>query len=209
MISALRRLIDGVCVVLTTPVWLPVALAARLRLSLHVRLFQTGSQTVALLPGDPGNLLRRAYYRMTLEECSRRCTVAFGTIFSSPSARIGHGAYIGAYCTIGMVTIEQDCLIGSSVTILSGKLTHRFDRTDVPMRMQGGEPRRVTLHADCWIGNAAIVMVDIPSGVVVGAGAVVTRSPSAGAIVGGNPAREIGRRPLDTPAADAPRVTVE
>jgi virginiamycin A acetyltransferase len=190
----LRRAIDLVCEVLTAPIWIPVALARMLAPGVHVRLFQAGSQTVALLPGDAGNLLRRAYYRMTLDFCSRRCTIAFGTILSNPHSRIGDGTYIGAYCLIGLATIEADCLIGSSVSLLSGKRTHNFERTDVPMRMQGGTPERITISADTWIGNGAIIMTDIAHGVVVGAGAVVTRPPVQSTIVAGNPARQIGLR---------------
>ncbi|MCC7054108.1 MAG: hypothetical protein IT355_12660 [Gemmatimonadaceae bacterium] len=202
MRTAFRFVFDAIAFLVTLPFWLPVRLAALVGGALHKRVFQSGSQTVALFPGDLGNLLRRAFYRVTLEACDARSTVCFGTILSSPRARIGAGVYIGAYCSLGEVTIEDDCLLGSMVTVLSGKMTHRFDRTDIPMRMQGGEVRRVTLHADCWLGNGSIVMVDIPSGVVVGAGAVVTKTPEPGVILGGNPAREIGRRAV---AASATR----
>lgn len=54
-------------------------------------------------------------------------------------------------------------------------------------------PKRVIIGHDVWIGRSAIVLpgVEIGSGAVVGAGAVVTKSVPPYAIVAGNPARLI------------------
>jgi virginiamycin A acetyltransferase len=199
MIDTLRRLLDAFGIVLTIPFWLPVRLSALAGRTLQVRLFQQASQAMALGPGEIGNVLRRCFYRMTLDACSDRCTISFGTIFSTPHAQVGRGVYIGAYCSIGACVIEDDCMLGTFVSVLSGKLTHRFDRTDIPMRLQGGEQSVVTLSRDCWIGNAAIILADVATGVVVGAGSVLTRTPAPMAIVVGNPAREVGRRGAQEP----------
>jgi len=56
------------------------------------------------------------------------------------------------------------------------------------------------IGADVWIHDGALVLYQvthIPDGVVVGAGAVLTRNPGPWEIWAGNPARKVGeRRPL-------------
>ena len=56
--------------------------------------------------------------------------------------------------------------------------------------------KKCTIGNDVWIGCNSTVLrgVDIPDGVVVGANAVVTKSPRPYSIVVGSPAKEIKRR---------------
>lgn len=57
--------------------------------------------------------------------------------------------------------------------------------------------RDKTIGADVWIHDGAIVLYQvshIPDGVVIGAGAVLTKNPGPYEIWAGNPARKIGRR---------------
>ena len=69
-----------------------------------------------------------------------------------------------------------------------------FERTDLPKALQGGELTGISPGDDVWIGANAVVMSDVHSGAIVGAGAVVTRPVVSYRIAAGNPAREIGRR---------------
>jgi acetyltransferase-like isoleucine patch superfamily enzyme len=155
---------------------------------------QAHSQLLSLLPGLTGIFLRRAYYRATLDECPRDCSIGFGTIFATTAVRIGSGTYIGEHCNIGDVLLGRDVLIGSNVTILSGRHQHHIARLDVPVRHQGGTYTPVSLGDDVWIGNGAIVAADVAAHAVVAAGAVVVKPVAAFAIMGGNPARQIGSR---------------
>ena len=182
---------------LATVLVLPLALAFRLVERVGRRtdeLYQGFSQFASLWPGLTGDFMRRAFYRLTLADCARSCTIRFGTIFATPQVSIGEGVYIGAYCNIGHADIGRDVLLGSNVTLLSGKHQHRFDRLDVPIRHQGGYYTRVTVGEDVWIGNGAIVMESVGAHAVVAAGAVVTKPVPEYAIVGGNPARVIADR---------------
>ena len=151
-------------------------------------------QLAALWPSILGVILRRAFLRMTLAHCSRATYVGFGTLFATPAVTLHSGVYIGSFCNLGHVTIGRDTLLGSNVTVLSGRNQHRFDRLDTPIRHQGGVNTPVHIGEDVWIGNAAIIMADVDAHAVVAAGAVVVKPVAAFAIVAGNPAKVVGDR---------------
>lgn len=156
--------------------------------------FAGWSQAFSLLPGLCGVYLRRAFYKLVLAECGDGACITFGTVISHPSARIGRNVYVGAFCVLGDVTLEEDVLLGSNVSIINGGRQHGIERLDLPVREQPGEWPRVTIGRDSWIGDRALVMADVGRHCVVAAGAVVTRSVPDYTIVAGVPARIIGRR---------------
>lgn len=192
--SVIKRILNVVALVFVLPF---VGLYSLLRLVAAGRndsLFQAFSQFFSLGPGLPGDYLRRAFYRLTIDSCAEECSIQFGTILSTSAVSIGYGVYIGANCNIGHCTIGDDTLLGSNVTLLSGKRQHHFARLDVPIRFQGGDYRSVSIGRDVWIGNGAIVLDDVGDQAVVAAGAVVVKPVEARSIVGGNPASVIGYR---------------
>jgi acetyltransferase-like isoleucine patch superfamily enzyme len=152
------------------------------------------SQAVSLFPGTLGNYLRGAFYRWVLPRCDQGSVVSFGTVFSHPTVEIGRSAYVGVYCCLGDVTLEDDVLVGSHVSITNGCRQHGIERLDIPVREQPGEWPRVTIGRDSWIGDRAVVMADVGRHCVVGAGAVVTKAVPDYAIVAGVPAKIIGSR---------------
>jgi acetyltransferase-like isoleucine patch superfamily enzyme len=152
------------------------------------------SQAFSLLPGIGGVYLRRAFYRLTLPRCGENATVGFGTIFADPDAQIGRDVYIGAFCCLGNVVLEDDVLLASCVSIVNGGRQHGVDDTTVPIREQPGVMPRVTIGRDSWIGERAVVMADVGRHCVVGAGAVVTRPIPDCAVAVGVPAAVIRYR---------------
>ncbi|MEN8583649.1 DapH/DapD/GlmU-related protein [Burkholderia sp. RS01] len=60
----------------------------------------------------------------------------------------------------------------------------------------GTQRDRVAIGRDVWIGGASVVLsgLSIGEGAIVAAGAVVTKDVPAYAIVGGNPAKQLGQR---------------
>jgi acetyltransferase-like isoleucine patch superfamily enzyme len=165
------------------------------------RVFPGWSQLFALIPGLIGIYLRRGFYRLVLPACGRDVCISFGTVFSHPTAELGDSVYVGIGCMLGDVTLRDDVLVGSHVSIINGRRQHSIDRLDIPVREQLGEFPRVVIGADCWIGDRSVVTANLGSQCVVGAGSVVTKAVPPRAIVAGVPARVVGWR-TETPTAD-------
>lgn len=161
-------------------------------------LFSSLSQVMSLVPGKTGSYVRRAFYSLTLPACADDLHIEFGTILAHPTVRIARGVYIGSFCTLGTVSIGEGVMIGSNVDILSSRHQHRREGG----RLLGGEDgtfQEVTIGANSWIGNSAVVMANVGRDCTVGAAAVVVKDVADGLTVVGNPAREI-RRAAPEPA---------
>lgn len=158
------------------------------------KALESSTQAWALVPGLPGQYLRRAFLCRTLRACARTATIEFGTLLSSASAEIGERVYIGPRCHIGWAVIESNVLIAAGVHIPSGARTHGTRDVTVAIRDQPVEKTAVRIGAGAWIGSAAVVMADVGCDAVVGAGAVVTRAIPQRAVAGGVPARVLRLR---------------
>lgn len=180
----------GVAAVLSWIVALPLALLART----SDVLFRTFSEMLAVVPYVIGTVVRGEFYRFALTECGRNVHVGFGTVFIYADVRIGDNVLIGMHNTIHHCDFGSYVLVADGCRFLSGSRYHHFDRTDVPMALQGGAVRRITIADDCWIGAQAIVMDDVDVGSVVGAGAVVTKPVEPWTVVAGNPAHAVRSR---------------
>lgn len=130
-----------------------------------------------------------------------------GAYFGTGSEiELGDRSGIGVDCQLwGPIRIGNDVMMAPEVVIHTQ--LHRFDRLDIPMNQQGALPARmVVIDDDVWIGQRAMIMpgVHIARGVIVAAGAVVTKNVPEYAIVGGCPARVIRyRNSSGEEAADA------
>lgn len=128
--------------------------------------------------------------------------------------RIGRGVYIGKD-----VNIEANCEIGDYSLIANrvgivGRNDHDFKQLGVPVRFARwiGQKSFVSPHidtgvvigSDVWVGYGATLLtgVTVGRGAIVAAGALVVSDVEPYSIVGGAPARVIGRR-FDDPAVIA------
>lgn len=199
MKELVKQVIHGVAIVCVSPMLLIYALGSCV-LGKN-RALEGASQTLALLPGITGMMLRRAFLSCVLARCHRTSEVCFGTLFSQTGAIIDEHVYVGPRCHLGLVHLERDALIAAGVHIPSGGQTHAFDDPSRPIREQGGNRSMVTIGAGAWIGSAAIVMANVGRGSIVAAGAVVTKPIPDNVIAAGVPARVIRSRfPSDTPS---------
>ena len=120
--------------------------------------------------------------------------ISFGTTISHPTAEFGSAVYVGPYGMLGDVTLEDDVLLGSNVSIMNGSEQHGIERLDIPIREQPGKWPRVTVGRDSWIGDRSVVMCDIGKHCVIGAGSVVTKPIPDYSIAVGVPAKVVRDR---------------
>ncbi len=161
-------------------------------------LFRMWGQVLALLPGGPGVYLRRAYYSLMLEACSNDCHIGFGTLISHRRVRIESGVYIGNYGLLGHVILREGCMIGSRVSIVSGKNQHRFDGQGKWLPSNLDDFVRIEVGEYAWVGEAAVVMADVGKATAIAAGAVVSHNLPDYVVVAGNPARLVRKLEVAT-----------
>ena len=109
----------------------------------------------------------------------------------SHSCELGNNSGIGEGSRLyGKILIGDDVMMGPQCWIYTQN--HEFRYLDKPMRQQG--PQRedpVVIGNDVWIGGRVTILpgVHVGNGVIIGAGAVVSKDVPDYAIVAGNPAR--------------------
>jgi len=178
--------------ILACPLWFGYEIQRVLMGKSHA--LASWSQILSLIPGMFGTYLRFAFYSRAMGGVGEDAVISFGVLFSHPETTIGRTAYIGPYCVIGDVSLGDDVLLGSQVSVMNGARQHGIGRLDVPVREQPGEWPKITIGQDTWIGDHAIVMADIGEHCVIGAGSVVTKPVPDYAIAVGNPAKVVKYR---------------
>jgi virginiamycin A acetyltransferase len=186
----LVRLLNGASMIATSGAAVTCWLGRILGRSDLVYAFWT--HVFATAPGYPGLLLRRGFYRWTLQRCAPDVTIEFGALITQPRAALGPGVYVGPYALVGWADIGAQSLIGSRASLLSGGHQHHWSP-------DGWTPTgptslaQIVIGSRTWIGEGAILMANVGSGCMVAAGAVVSAGVPDGVMVAGNPARFVRR----------------
>ena len=109
---------------------------------------------------------------------------------------IGNNSGIGINASIPRDTIiGENVMMGPNVVILSSN--HCFDRTDIPMCLQGStENKQTVIGSDVWIGRDVLITPGrkIEDGTIIAARCVLSKDFPAYSIVGGNPPKIIRMR---------------
>jgi len=117
--------------------------------------------------------------------CNDRAKVSIG-------ARTTIGFYSLIYASQG-ISIGDDCMIAPFVYIVD---SNHGTAANKRMNQQPNTTSPVSIGDDVWIGAHAVILagVTIGDGAIVAAGAVVNGDVAAGTVVGGVPAKQIGKR---------------
>ena len=152
------------------------------------RLFDFSAKLLSLVPGRIGQYIRTAFYKMTLAECHYDLLVGFGSFFAHPTARAARRVGMGSFTIVGTANIGEGVLIGSRVSVLSGKYQHGRFLSDATASADG-HFETVIIGAGSWIGEGAIIMASLGQHCMVSAGSVVTKPAPDRVVAVGNPAR--------------------
>jgi len=150
---------------------------------------------IGWIPTVLGMAIRNCVYRLLGMKIKGFCWIQPGvTIVNLSRLSVGKnfgcnsGTYINA---VGGIRMGNDVLIGSNVTISSGKheiegrQTSVFSRPTIPMTIVFGD--------DVWLGAGVSVLpgIQIADGTVVGANSVVTKNTQPFSVMVGIPAKVI------------------
>ncbi len=131
-------------------------------------------------------------------KCGKNVNIEHGADFGSGRyIEIGDNSGIGVNCVVGRAIIGKNVMMGPDVVFVTR--SHNFLDVDKPMRWAGHlESEPIIIGDDVWIGTRSIILParKIGTGVVIGAGSVVTKDVPDYAIAAGNPARVIKYRVL-------------
>jgi acetyltransferase-like isoleucine patch superfamily enzyme len=195
MKRATKWIVHGTSAVLVSPLIL-LAVIER-ALSKGEVVFAFFAEWLAFMPGLPGVYLRAAYYWATTRNTSWEIHVGFGSLLVHREVTVRAHASMGAYCVIGHADIGEKAMMGSRVSIPSGKRQHLDESGN--LSDAAGQFETVKIGAGSWVGEGAIIMADVGAHSIVSSGAVVIHATPDRVLVGGNPARVI--RELTTSAS--------
>ncbi len=165
---------------------------------LHLEAEEYLGWLIRYLPGFLGVIIRFLVYKLLMKKIKALILIYPGVflthtygISAGKSVSINTGAILDGR---GGITIGDYVMVGPNVCIASSN--HHYQDHTVPMSLQGHYMEPVAIKSDVWIGANATILggVTIGQGAVIGAGAVVVKDVPDYSIVGGVPAKEIGRR---------------
>ncbi|PIC83079.1 acyltransferase [Sporosarcina sp. P1] len=147
----------------------------------------------ALLPNHiVTNRIRGSLISPFLGESGKRLQVGKNVIINNPGKlRIGNDCYISHFCYVqakGEIVFGDNVIIGPMSVIASSN--HIFENG---IATNKGISKPIKIGSGTWCGGHVVITsgVNVENGVVVAAGAIVTKDVSANSKVAGVPAKEL------------------
>ncbi len=156
--------------------------------------------SVKFFPGAIGYLLRFGVLKVLLKKLDGFCFISanveilhFNNIYIGSRFACNTGTYLNG---IGGLEIGNDVLIGSNVTISTGK--HPVDNLEDSIFSQPVVPLPIRIEDGVWLGAGVVVVpgVTIREGSVVGANSVLTKDTEPWGIYTGAPAKLVRFRKI-------------
>ncbi|MDV2684409.1 hypothetical protein RYX56_08500 [Alkalihalophilus lindianensis] len=150
----------------------------------------------ALLPNHLiTNRIRGGLMRPFFGKCGKRLQIGKGVILNNPgNLFLGDDCYISHYCYVqakGKVYLADNVIIGPMSVVASSN--HVFEKGVVTNK---GISKPISIGKGTWCGGHVVITsgVNIGEGVVVYAGAVVTKDVHANCKIAGMPAHPLSLR---------------
>lgn len=156
--------------------------------------FKTISILISIWPGELGITIRQIYYEKVLKRCGKNLRIHYGAFIVYDSVEIGNQCTIEEFSIISNCVVGDDVIIAARVSIMSGGHHHDIDDLSTKFIDSNLPLKKVIIGSNIWIGTHAVIMSDVSSGSVVGAGSVVTKSYPINTVIAGVPARLIRHR---------------
>jgi len=139
-------------------------------------------------------LYRRICALLMFDKCGKKVDIGRKIAFSSKIS-IGDNSGIGdSAFFIGEVHLGNNVMMGANCAFIASD--HNHSNINIPMNKQGGSESPIHIGNDVWIGHGVIILagVNVGSGSIIAAGAVVTSDVPPYTVVGGVPAKIIKER---------------
>lgn len=156
--------------------------------------FKTITLSISLIPGDFGMFVRRFFYNQTLNKCGKNLNISFGAFFVYPTAEVGDNFAMEEYSVVSRAKIGDDVVIAARCSLMSGAHHHDVDDLSTTFLHSKDGSKTIVLGDNIWVGTHSVIMNDISSGTVVGAGSIVTKVFDVNQVIFGVPAKKIRDR---------------
>jgi len=191
MLLIVKRLFLFIGLIITSPLILFSYLESLILGRKTERIFNSCKELVASVPTHLGNILRLSFYWATCTRISPDALFSYGSMIAHRDTTVGKGTVIGSQSIIGYADIGEHVLIGSRVSVISGKYQHGKPSERIHSENTNGVFTRIKIGDSSWIGEGAIILANIGTNCTVAAGSVVLKDVGDNTTVMGNPARKV------------------
>jgi acyl-[acyl carrier protein]--UDP-N-acetylglucosamine O-acyltransferase len=155
------------------------------------RIFGNCKEFLAAFPTIIGQYMRLGFYWATCTKISPDVALHLGSMIAHRDTVIGNNVVIGCYSIIGHAEIGNNVIMGSRISIISGKYTHGRPGEHEEADETKEEQVKILIGDNSWIGEGALLLASVGANCTVAAGSVVLKDFPDDLTIMGNPARKV------------------